>query len=70
MRAAYYGGVVLSAVLLVVSMLTWNVILGLASLLLALPLYRRLDIVGVTPDRPRHRTTEPAAVDPRKRPVS
>ncbi|UED86725.1 hypothetical protein [Streptomyces profundus] len=68
-RAAFYAGVVLSAVLLVLSILTWNVLLGLGSLVLALPLYRRLDIVGVTPE-PRRVTAEQAADYRRKRPVS
>ncbi|MDT0269633.1 hypothetical protein RM844_25450 [Streptomyces sp. DSM 44915] len=69
-RAAFYGGVALSAILLVLSIVTWNVLLGLGSLALALPLYRRLDIVGVAPERPQRMTKETAAAYRRKRPVS
>ena len=53
-RLAYYAGVILAAVFLVVSMLSWSLPLAGCSLVLAIVLFRNIDLVGGTDD---HRPT-------------
>jgi hypothetical protein len=51
LRLAYFGGVVLAAVFLVMSIVSWNPVLGALSLALALLLYKNIDLVGGLPDQ-------------------
>lgn len=58
LRLAYYTGVILAVVFLVVSMLSWSLPLAACSLVLAVLLFRNLDIVGGLPDS-RHEAAAP-----------
>lgn len=58
LRLAYYAGVVLAAVFLVVSILSWSMPLAACSLVLAVVLFKNLDIVGGLPES-RHETATP-----------
>ncbi|MFD1860326.1 hypothetical protein [Aeromicrobium camelliae] len=52
-KVLFLAGVALSAVFLVISIVSWNLALGLCALVLAMLLTRRLDLVGVDVDRNR-----------------
>lgn len=52
-KVLFLLGVALSAVFLVISIVSWNLALGLCALVLAMLLTRRLDLVGVDVDRNR-----------------
>lgn len=51
LRAGYYTAVVVAAVCLVVSMLSWSLPLAAISLALAVLLFRNLDVVVETSER-------------------
>jgi hypothetical protein len=55
LRLAYYAGVVLAVVFLVVSILSWSMPLGACALVLAVVLFKNLDLVGGLPES-RHET--------------
>lgn len=48
-RLAFVAAVLLAVVLLVASILTWNMLFGAISLALAVLLFRHLDLVGGDP---------------------
>jgi uncharacterized membrane protein len=50
LRLAYLAAVVLAVVLLVASMLTWNMLFAAISLVLAVVLFRNLDVVAGEPE--------------------
>lgn len=46
LRIGYYLGVLLAALFLIVSIISWSLLLGLCSLVLAVVLFRNIDVVG------------------------
>jgi hypothetical protein len=54
LRLAFYAGVVLAVVFLVVSILSWSLPLAACSLVLAVVLFKNLDLVGGLPAGPPH----------------